>query len=349
MPLRSSTPSSLVTGFFDGDVVPDIAVANQGTASVSVFLNSKLGLAFVPGPGTPCSIVPNVGIGGGAPIALARGSFGNPKVADVATANNLGAKQLVSALFGAGQGTVTAADTGVWSGAINGVGIGDLDGDGTGDIAGALSAGSGIHIKRKPIAGDFISWQTVGMPQGNLPIANTLLVSDLNADNLLDLVVGTTNAGGFATALQVADMLLLNTAHPVGFPVVGLTVAALDGDKALEVVVVGGKNIAVSLKYGTGNLIAFATGVDLTSVVAVNLNKDGKLDLVVTDRAANTVIPLLGDGQGLFTPLPAQQQLVGAGPIHIATADFNQDGRGDLVVANLGGNSVTVLLNTTLP
>lgn len=52
---------------------------------------------------------------------------------------------------------------------------------------------------------------------------------------------------------------------------------------------------------------------------------------------------LLGNGDGTFTPATVSP-VTGSTPESVAVADFNGDGKLDLVTGNSGGNSVTVLM-----
>ena len=55
---------------------------------------------------------------------------------------------------------------------------------------------------------------------------------------------------------------------------------------------------------GTGNLVSGPTltvGQEPHTVIAVDVNHDGHLDLAVTNRTDGTVTVLLGDGHGNFT------------------------------------------------
>jgi hypothetical protein len=87
-------------------------------------------------------------------------------------------------------------------------------------------------------------------------------------------------------------------------------------------------------------------------VAVADFNGDGRPDLAVTNYNASSVSVLLntttpGASTVSFT---AQQAFgTGSGPRDVAVADFNGDGKPDLVVANAAGNSVSVLLNTTSP
>jgi hypothetical protein len=85
-------------------------------------------------------------------------------------------------------------------------------------------------------------------------------------------------------------------------------------------------------------------------VAIADLNGDGKPDLVVANYPSNTVSVLLNTtAPGAATPTfaPKVDFATGSETVYVAVADFNGDGKPDLVVANYGSNSVSVLLNTT--
>ena len=77
--------------------------------------------------------------------------------------------------------------------------------------------------------------------------------------------------------------------------------------------------------------------------VAVDLNRDGWLDLATANTGRNTVVILLnrGDGSGF---LPAREIPVGTGPFDIAAGDLNRDGIPDLVVTTPDAHAIDVLL-----
>jgi len=77
-------------------------------------------------------------------------------------------------------------------------------------------------------------------------------------------------------------------------------------------------------------------------VVAVDLNNDQIMDLVVADAESGSVKVFLGKSGGGFGP--ATVYATGSHPVSISVADFNGDGRPDIAVANQGGNSVSILL-----
>ena len=96
----------------------------------------------------------------------------------------------------------------------------------------------------------------------------------------------------------------------------------------------------------------FATGATPRSVVATDLNGDGRPDLIVANEGDDTVSVLLNaTAPGATAPSFAAQQTFAAGtePRWAAAADMNGDGMPDIVVANQGDGTVSVLLNTTAP
>lgn len=133
--------------------------------------------------------------------------------------------------------------------------------------------------------------------------------ADLNRDGKLDLVVGNGGRDG------VCDPATCNVSILLGKP---------DGSFRAPV--------------------AFPAGTAPGSSAAVDFNRDGKLDLAVSNYSSSDISILLGNGNGSFQA-PVNYP-TGAGPAaaeRLTAGDFNHDGKPDIAVAN-DGNTVSVLL-----
>ncbi len=75
-----------------------------------------------------------------------------------------------------------------------------------------------------------------------------------------------------------------------------------------------------------------ATGTNTHGVSAADVNEDGNLDLVVATTGADTIVILLGDGNGAFAASGSYP--TGVHPKFATTGDFNGDGRLDFASAN---------------
>jgi hypothetical protein len=80
------------------------------------------------------------------------------------------------------------------------------------------------------------------------------------------------------------------------------------------------------------------------------VNGDGKPDLVVggfsghpEDSSADGVSILLGDGAGGFRLLPSSPFAAGRTPVSVAVGDLNGDGVPEIAVANMAGDTATIL------
>jgi FG-GAP-like repeat len=109
--------------------------------------------------------------------------------------------------------------------------------------------------------------------------------------------------------------------------------------------------LAVTLAYGVGAGppladagVRLAAGRGPGSLALADLNRDGRLDLVVANDESGDVTVLLGDGKGGFSAAPGSPFPAGKSPNDIAIADFDGDGKPDLAFPNHDTSHVTILL-----
>ncbi len=125
-----------------------------------------------------------------------------------------------------------------------------------------------------------------------------------------------------------------------------LTTADFNNDGLADVALANADGtVSILLGNGAGLFrslpdISVAAG-SLSSIVSRDLNKDGKIDLMITQPAQKLVSVLMGNGNGTFAP-PVSYP-VGSEPISTVVADVNGDGVADLIVLNQGSNTFSVL------
>jgi hypothetical protein len=108
--------------------------------------------------------------------------------------------------------------------------------------------------------------------------------------------------------------------------------------------------VNVLLGNGDGTFrppVSYAVGRDPLSVAVGDLRGDGITDLVVANANDNTVSVLLGNGDGTFRSAVnyriSDDPRVAFFPRFVTVGDLRGNGRLDIVTANLGSFSVTVL------
>jgi hypothetical protein len=346
------TPYSVAVGDFNRDGHADLVIVNavkQG--AVSVFLGN--------GDGT--FQAPRSYPAGNGPVCVAVGDFNGDGIPDVAVTEN-GATILgtmVSILLGNGDGTFQPGKTYTVDFNPFNLAVGDFNGDGHLDLAVSnfgLDGGGTVSVLLGNGDGSFqaaqnyaVGWSVGWRNQGTSSVA----VGDFNGDGKLDLVVA--NAGGNNASVLLGKGDGTFQAAPnysAGSTSLNVAVGDFNGDGILDLAVANAGTtpgfqgtVSIFLGNGDGTLRAavnYAVGHTSICVAVGDFNRDGILDLVVSNYSSKSVSVLLGNGDGTFRA--AVDYPAGNNPYSVTVADFNRDGIPDLAVTNSVQGQVSILL-----
>jgi hypothetical protein len=187
----------------------------------------------------------------------------------------------------------------------------------------------------------------------------TLTVGGLSANSDTPFLPEFPGSGVF-TNKSLGSPVTLN----VGTEPVALVLADLDGDGKPDLALATSnyrvyvyRNISTNATLAAASfappvMISLGAGTYGT-IQAADLTGDGRLDLLISDSAYNRVLVL----KNLCTPGrlttnsfgPAVAFPCGAQPAGLAVGDLDGDGKPEIVTANGGNNSVSVLRNVSLP
>ncbi len=127
-----------------------------------------------------------------------------------------------------------------------------------------------------------------------------------------------------------------------------VTTGDFNGDGKVDLATSNGSStVGILLGNGSGGFSAPSTfslgSVFPTGIVSADFNRDGILDVLVTNEAGSTLLLLLGKGNGTFSA-PKTFSSGDDNPLDAVVADFNADGNLDVAVTCLSKSSVAVLL-----
>jgi MYXO-CTERM domain-containing protein len=347
-------PVSVATGDFNRDGNPDVVYADQGQNRVSVlFLKPELfptSFECAPQPaGRQFALSAK-------PAAVAVGDLNRDGRLDIAVATSAGVATLLA----------NPATEGDFFNPVNhtvgsnprAVAIADLNRDGRPDIVAADRGDNSVSILYGHGDGTFDA--VVSLAAGR-PLT-AVVVTDVNRDGNPDLITASEDTREIVVFLQDATAekgfrqltAVSMTAAPTalvaadfsrdGVPDLAVTLRATNGDGSFQVLttvvasVGGGVSFQNSALFPTGQRPSAIGAGDF----AVDGPADGILDVVIANSTEDTLTFYLGGASGQFS-VPRTPLAVGAGPASLALADFDRDGKLDVVTADTFGHTLTLL------
>jgi FG-GAP-like repeat len=183
-----------------------------------------------------------------------------------------------------------------------------------------------------------------------------IAAGDFNRDGIADLVE-VTSPDGDDSSRHVLTVLLgqrdgtfttVASQSVIAGDPRALVVGDLNGDGNPDVIVGDGSGaLHEFMGDGKGNMTDAGNIATLGSVASMAMGRftrDGNLDLVVSDFRSNSAIILLGSGNGSFRRAWSFQLPMVGRQFNVATADVNQDGIPDLVIASDDDDNYEVML-----
>ena len=325
------SPRSVVIGDVNIDGKPDLAAAAGD--GVPVLLGDGMG-----GFGAPTFVYTQF-----AAASVAIGDLNDDGNPDLAVAAG---SAYASVLFGDGMGEFGERHDFMVGYYPSAIAIGDVSGDETPDLV-VASTGGAVSVLLGNGVGGFLDCTFFAV--GGYP--NAVAIADVSGDGKPDVATANTQSNTVSVLLgDGAGGFGAYTDYATGAGPWSVAIGDVSGDGKPDLATPNGGEDDVSVRLGDGisgfgARTDFATGSGPYSVAIGDLNGDGRPDLAVANAGSfggDDVSVLLGDGTGWFgtkTDFPTGPQ-----PRSVAIGDVSGDGRPDLVVANLGSNTLSVLL-----
>jgi hypothetical protein len=337
-------PSGIAAADFNGDGKPDLVVADGGSNSISVLMNSGTGTFSAPVKYTLTS----------QPTSVAVGDLSGDGIADIAvtTAGN----NTVTVFINNGAGAFTNAGHYSTDGSPASVAIADFNGDGANDLVTANQTGNDVSVLLNQGGGSFAAAVNYCVAQvtgtcnaGGSVNPLSVVALDLNGDGKPDLAVASSSQSVVTLLNNGSGVFTLTAQSSASREPVSIAAGDFNKDGFQDVVVADGitNSFEIFNGNGAGNLaspLRYVTGNGATAIATGDFNKDGNLDVALVNVTDHDVAIALGNGDGTFADI--ESFISGANVRSVAIGDFNGDGKTDFLVNNSSSGNFSVNLFT---
>lgn len=260
-------------------------------------------------------------------------------------------KNLLFVLAGKRDGTFRLASESGTGIKPDGVVLADFSSDGMLDAVVSNRGSDSVSLFRGTGHGAFRA--RVDYPAGGAPRA--LTTADLDRDGTLDLAVVNFDDSTVSIYRGSGGFMHTPEAHRVGTNPYQARVADFDGDGFPDLAVASTNELVIGEVPASHTLTIFRgldgrrfepegeyrLGGGSWGLAVADLNRDARLDLVVSGYKEDVCYLLAGKGDGTFEE--PTTVATGAAPLEMAIADLDGDGLQDLVTTNAHDKSVSYL------
>jgi len=333
--VTGASPVAVASGFLDNDLIPDLAIVNSGSQTVSILLprtDRTLGIA-------PDITVPGV------PSSAAIGELSGDALLDLAVTNEVGNTVTIFAGFGDGTFAVLARGGGVLptGDAPVFVGIGDLDNDKDFDLYTANKGGGSTTVFTNFgfTRGAGFGAQEISVGDGAVFVG----IGDLDNDKDLDLATAD-RAGDSVTPVKQgpAGNYASDPAIDSGDAPVYAAIVDVNNDGETDVVTVlsrdgSARRGALVVRLGGANediegQRQFDAPPEPTHIVLADIDSTAAIDMIIAGAGQGSdpeIRVLEGSGDGEFTQ--GASVLLPATPRDLAVANVVDESRRDVIVS----------------
>lgn len=223
----------------------------------------------------------------------------------------------------------------------------DVNQDGHIDLITVTNSANKVNMHYGDGAGNFMAAKSLPVE----PKPRSVIVADLNKDNIPDLIVGTdSRTVDFLIGLGGGKFDKLNYVLSGGANW-GVGVADFDKNGHLDICSASYIDDKLSIHLNEGNL-KFKKAQQVQSgdynfdLVVGDFDNDGDVDIVTASTRDEVINVHLNDGNGVFGP--KSKITSGNWNAAIGTADFDGDGDLDIVTASIKDNNINIHRNASI-
>jgi len=240
------------------------------------------------------------------------------------------------------------------------ISFGDLDGDTKQDIIVNCKANGLSIFKNSSTIESIQLTRWIDLVTGSSPAFS--MVSDIDSDGKPDIVCTNSGSNNISVFRNTSTPGVISFASKIDFSTgkrpYGLTIADIDGDGVVELVVGNKDDFSVSIfkNNSSPGTISLGTKTDITNInpsmlKAADLDNDDKPELIVTgDNSSSITVLRNTSSPGSFSFAAAQQLHTGFGsPTYLTIGDIDGDGKPDIAVNHDLYTTISIIRNLSVP